>query len=178
MNIATGACMTKNRLWCVPITQTVINAVESLAESQGYKSLKLLGKNKTRLLPSDWDEDEEYIFDDSYDSDDDDDNDEEEDNVDRFEEINEDEIEALHENNNNENNENNEHENEENLEQAGVPQHNIEQAGVPQQQLPNGPEQHETTEGPNVIEDKPTNELANENTDGTETNKNEEETNQ
>ena len=57
MNIATSARMHKKRVWSVPITQTVINAVKSLAESQGYKSLKLLGKNKTRLLPSDWDED-------------------------------------------------------------------------------------------------------------------------
>ena len=97
MNIATDACMTKNRLWRVPITQTVINAVKSLAESQGYKSLKLLGKNKTRLLPSNWDKDEEYIFDDSYDSDDNDDDNNEEDNVDHFKEINEDEIKALHE---------------------------------------------------------------------------------
>ena len=62
MNIATGAKMLKSRLWTVPITPTVIQAVESLAESQGYKTLKLLGKNKTRLLPSDWDEDEEYIL--------------------------------------------------------------------------------------------------------------------
>ena len=65
MNIATGAAMYKSRVWTVPITETMIRAVESLAESQGYKSLKLQGKNKTRLLPSDWDEDEEYIFDDS-----------------------------------------------------------------------------------------------------------------
>ena len=70
MNIATGACMHKKRLWSVPITQTVINAVESLAKLQGYKALKSLGKNKTWLLPSDWDEDEEYIFDNSYDSND------------------------------------------------------------------------------------------------------------
>ena len=48
------------------------DAVESLAKLQGYKALKLLGKNKTQLLPSNWDEDEEFIFDDSYNSDDDD----------------------------------------------------------------------------------------------------------
>ena len=47
MKIATGARMHKKRLWSVPITQTVINAVKSLAKSQGYKVLKLLGKNKT-----------------------------------------------------------------------------------------------------------------------------------
>ena len=41
--------------------------------------------------------------------------------------------------------------------------------------MPIGPEQPETADGPNVIEDEPTNELANENTDGTETNENEEE---
>ena len=88
--------MHKKRLWSVPITQTVINAVESLAKSQGYKALKLLGKNITRLLPSDWDEDEEYIFDDSYDSDNSDDDDDADDNLDRFEEIDDAEIEELH----------------------------------------------------------------------------------
>ena len=56
MNIVTGAKMTKPRVWEVPITETVIQAVESLAKSQGYKTLKLTGKNKTRLLPSDWDD--------------------------------------------------------------------------------------------------------------------------
>ena len=71
MNIVTGAKMTKGRVWEMPITETIIQAVESLAKSQGYTSLKLKGKNKTRLLPSDWDEDEEYIFDGSYDSDND-----------------------------------------------------------------------------------------------------------
>ena len=47
MNIATGAHMHKKHVWAVPIMQTIINTVESLAKSQGYKSLKLLGKNKT-----------------------------------------------------------------------------------------------------------------------------------
>ena len=79
MNLMTGAKMTKPRVWELPITETVIQAVESLAKSQGYKTLKLTGKNKTRLLPSDWDKDKEYIFDDSYDSDDDDDDDDEDD---------------------------------------------------------------------------------------------------
>ena len=82
MNIATGARMHKKRLWSVPITQTVINAAKSVAKSQGYKALKLLGKNKTRLLPSDWDEDEEYLLDNSYDSDDSDNDDNADDNLD------------------------------------------------------------------------------------------------
>ena len=104
MNIATGARMHKKRLWSVPITQTVINAVKSLAKLQGYKALKLLGKNKTRLLPSNWDKDEEYIFDDSYDSNDSDNDNNKDKNVDRFEEINENKIEELHENNKNNDN--------------------------------------------------------------------------
>ena len=81
MNLMTGAKMTKPRVWEVPITETVIQAVESLAKLQGYKTLKLMGKNKTRLLPSDWDKDEEYVFDDSYDSDNDDEVDDEFENI-------------------------------------------------------------------------------------------------
>ena len=41
----------------------------------------------TRLLPSDWDEDEEYIFDDSYNIDDDDEDKNDEDNVDEFDDV-------------------------------------------------------------------------------------------
>ena len=66
MNLKTGAKMHKGRVWELPITESVISAVESLAKSQGYTSLKLKGKNKTRLLPSDWDEEEEYIYDEDY----------------------------------------------------------------------------------------------------------------
>ena len=93
--------MIKGRVWEVPITETIIQAVESLAKSQGYKSLKLQGKNKTRLLPSDWDEDEEYIFDDSYDSDDDDDDSDDDHDEDEYEDINDDEIEDLEKDNDN-----------------------------------------------------------------------------
>jgi hypothetical protein len=103
MNIATGAKMHKARVWEVPITESVIRAVESLAESQGYKTLKLLGKNKTRLLPSDWDEEEEYIYDEDYDSDDESDNDDEEDDE-MYDEIDENEVDDLVEDNNNNNN--------------------------------------------------------------------------
>ena len=60
MNIVTSACMHKQRLWTVPTTESVITAVESLGKAQGYKTLKLTGKNKQRLLPSKWDQDEEY----------------------------------------------------------------------------------------------------------------------
>ena len=51
MNLKTGAKMHKGRVWELPITESVIQAVESLAKSQGYTSLKLKGKNKTQLLP-------------------------------------------------------------------------------------------------------------------------------
>ena len=74
--------------------------------------MKILGKNKTRLLPSDWDEDEEYIFDDEYDSDDEEEDDNEIELDDRFENINEAELDELKtdeniaENNNNNNNNN------------------------------------------------------------------------
>ena len=37
MNIVTGAKMHKPRVWEVPITESIIHAVESLAELQGYK---------------------------------------------------------------------------------------------------------------------------------------------
>ena len=50
MNIKTGAGMHKPRVWEVPIAKSMICAIESLAELQGYKTLKLTGKNKTRLL--------------------------------------------------------------------------------------------------------------------------------
>ena len=49
MNIASGARMHKKRVWAVPIMQTVINSIESLAELQGYKSLKLLGKKQNSI---------------------------------------------------------------------------------------------------------------------------------
>ena len=95
MNLVTGKKMHKPRVWEVPITESVIRSVESLAESQGYTSLKLTGKNKVRLLPSDWDEDEEYIYNNDYDDDDTTDDDDEEDNIDTFDEIENDEIDDL-----------------------------------------------------------------------------------
>ena len=158
MNIITGARMHKKRCWTVPITQTVINAVESLAESQGYRSLKLLGKNKTRLLPSDWDEDEEYIFDDGYVSDDSEDDADEDDNLDRFEELDENEVDELTGNENNEENVENEENNEENIDENE--NENIDQAGVPDDVIPPVPIVNEMPpipeepEAPNIIEDE------------------------
>ena len=105
MNIVTGAKMHKARVWEVPITESVIPAVESLAESQGYKSLKLQGKNKTRLLPGDWDEEDEYIYNDDYDDEDkDEDAEDEEDELKTFDEVDENEVDDITNDNNNNNN--------------------------------------------------------------------------
>ena len=105
MNIVTGAKMHKPRVWEVPITESVIRAVESLAELQGYKSLKLQGKNKTQLLPGDWDEEDEYIYDEDYDDDDkDEDVEDEEDELKTFDEVNKNEVGNLTNDNNNNNN--------------------------------------------------------------------------
>ena len=115
------------------------------------------------MLRSDWDKDEEYIFDDSYDSDNNSDDDDADNNLDRFKEIDDAEIEELHKHNDN-NNDANAQNNEENVDQAGVPAENINQAwvpdkninqaGVPQEQLPAIPEQPEQVEGPHIVEDK------------------------
>jgi len=91
MNLKTGARMHKARVWEVPITESVIRAVESLAESQGYETLKLTGKNKTRLLPSDWDEDNEYIYNEDYDQEDDNEENNEQE-METFDEIDKNEI--------------------------------------------------------------------------------------
>ena len=106
MNIVTGAKMHKPRVWEVPITESVIRAVESLAESQGYKSLKLQGKNKTRLLPGDWDEEEEYIYNDNY-EDKDKDVEDVKDKIETFDKVNKNKVDDLENDNNNNNNKNN-----------------------------------------------------------------------
>ena len=50
MNLATGLVVTRQRVWNIPITPTVIKAVETMAAEQGIKSLKLEGRNKIPLL--------------------------------------------------------------------------------------------------------------------------------
>ena len=122
---------------------------------RGYKTLKLLGKNKTRLLPSNWDEDEEYIFDDDYNSNDSSNDYNNDDNVDWFEEIDESEIDDLPDdvkknepaNNQNENENQNQNENE-NADQAGVPDE------IPVQELYENADDEVVTEQLHVVEDK------------------------
>ena len=97
--------MHKARVWEVPITESVICAVDSLAELQGYKTLKLQGKNKTRLLPGDWDEEDEYIYDDDYDDEDEDeDAEDEEDELETFDKVDKNEVDYITNDNNNNNN--------------------------------------------------------------------------
>ena len=93
MNIATGLVITRQRVWNLPITPTVIAAVEAMAEEQGVKSLKVEGRNRVELLPADWiegvdynvndddDDDEPPGLEDDSDDDDDDDNDDDDDEV-------------------------------------------------------------------------------------------------
>ena len=86
MNLQTGMVITRNRVWEQPVTDLVIKAVETMAEEQGIKSLKLTGRNKIPLHPADWiagvdyqpnqneidddDDDDEYNpVDDDYESD-------------------------------------------------------------------------------------------------------------
>ena len=114
MNIRTGAKMHKARVWEVPITESVICAVESFAELQGYKTLKLTGKNKTQLLPSDSDEEEEYIYNEDYEEED---KIKEEEQLKTYDEVNKNEIDNLV--NDNYNNINNENEVEFDQEQSG-----------------------------------------------------------
>ena len=42
------------RVWELPVTNLVINAVESMAENQGIKSLKMSNRNKSNFYPADW----------------------------------------------------------------------------------------------------------------------------
>ena len=70
---------------------------------QGYKTLKFQGKNKTQLLPSDWDDEEEYICNDNY-KDEDKDVKDDKDKIKTFDEVNKNEVDDLTNNNNNNNN--------------------------------------------------------------------------
>jgi len=54
LNLATGNVVTRNRVWERPITDLVIQAVEDMATKQNIKSMKLTGRNKSNILPTDW----------------------------------------------------------------------------------------------------------------------------
>ena len=54
MNLETGELVTQQYVTPIPITNTVVKAVEAMAEAQGIKSLKITGRNKVRILPTGW----------------------------------------------------------------------------------------------------------------------------
>ena len=60
MNLATGQVITRAVVRECPLTQVVINAVESIAARQGIKSLKLFKRDATLLFPGDWTTGVEY----------------------------------------------------------------------------------------------------------------------
>ena len=54
MSLATGRKILPNKVFELPVTQTVIEHVEAMAEAQGIKTLKLSNKRNTVFYPSDW----------------------------------------------------------------------------------------------------------------------------
>ena len=54
MDLNTGRPITRPVVWEVPVTDRVIKAVETMAENEGFKTLKLLKKNKVPIFPADW----------------------------------------------------------------------------------------------------------------------------
>ena len=87
MNLQTGKVITRNVVTEFPVTDLVIKAVETMAEEQGIKTLKITRRNKVPLFPADWiagvdyegdqnentenndDEDDDYQENDEYDID-------------------------------------------------------------------------------------------------------------
>ena len=76
LNLATGQPLTRPRVWGVPLTNSVIKRVKSLAKKDSIKSLKLTAKNGDCLLTTEWEDDmeSEYHKDDDDYLDDDDNN--------------------------------------------------------------------------------------------------------
>ena len=54
MNLQTGMVITRNIIWERPLTDLVIQAVETMAAKQGVKTLKLTGRNKISIYPANW----------------------------------------------------------------------------------------------------------------------------
>jgi hypothetical protein len=76
MILRTGLMITRNKIHERPLTDLVIRAIETMAEEQGIKTLKLTERNKTQLYPADWiagveyeDENENNIEDEENDDD-------------------------------------------------------------------------------------------------------------
>ena len=101
MNLETGELVAGQYVTPIPITNTVVKAMEAMAEAQGIKSLKITGRSKVRILPADWVAGVHYDDDDSENSSDDDNKDDHDNNnddeihEDRFKPITQEEIDDL-----------------------------------------------------------------------------------
>jgi hypothetical protein len=60
MNLHTGQVITGNTIWERPLTDLVIRTVETMAADQGITTLKLAGRNKIPIYPTDWNAGVEY----------------------------------------------------------------------------------------------------------------------
>ena len=102
LNLETGEVVSRQYVTPIPITSTIIRAVESMAEAQGVKSMRITGRNNVRILPADWiagvhyDEEIEDEDNDEYENDDEEDDGEHDDDGDiNNEPITQDEIDDL-----------------------------------------------------------------------------------
>ena len=102
MDLHTGRVITRQKVTEIPVTPTVIKAVEEMAERQGMKGLKIRTRHETRIHPADWiagvdyedndeDDEDEYEDDGNEDYRYDDELDEEE----HYDRVDEDEIDEL-----------------------------------------------------------------------------------
>ena len=93
MDLNSGRIKKPMRVWELPVTDLVINAVETMAESQGIKSLKLSNRNKTNIYPANWIAGVDY--ENQNDDEDGDDRDYEEEVVDENDELDEDDYDRV-----------------------------------------------------------------------------------
>ena len=93
MDLRTGRAITRPQVWEVPVTDRVIKAVETMAEDEGFKTLKIMNRKKVLLFPADWTAGVEYddnVDENQNDEENDEDDDENYDNNELENEIDED----------------------------------------------------------------------------------------
>jgi hypothetical protein len=103
MDLNSGRVITRQRVWEIPVTPIIIQAVEAMAEEQGIKTLKLQNRRKTIFYPADWiagvdyeDEDNNNEDKDTNNEDDDDNNDDNNDDDEaNFDRVDQDELDEL-----------------------------------------------------------------------------------
>ena len=106
MDLSSGKLITRARVKQLPVTDLVIKAVEAMAYTQGFKSLKFRNRHGHTIHDADWiagvdyeptdeQEDNEDEDDEAY-TQDEDDNEDNEDEDEQYDRIDEDEIDDLH----------------------------------------------------------------------------------